>query len=279
MEKRQKKVTIKHYLNKRTNMANMLSDKDIEYYLSLGVAYETLQERYPVYTRVTFNRQTNIFALNWGEVFKDGLNEEQFENYFEKGTSPGILKEIQRKDRVIENSIRYEYQIHGDDFTLKGFSDKLRLYERILTRVVSDHVFSGILSTLEAHLTVSQYKRFARFPSGEPIGELAAVLGGIEEVVPDLVDIIGSDLKLKLRTYVWLWHFFGDQRSTIRFVIDWLYGGGKGVFEEKLTSFLKKNSEEDFPIPELPQKYGLPLRETSVPQMLNFVDEIVTKGQ
>jgi hypothetical protein len=146
---KQKKVTINHYLNKR------LKPRVFE-----GKEY------YTPYTRVTFDRNNTIFLMDWARDFEEGPPIEPYYNRFtEEGFTdflqglPGYIRGI---DRMIEQSIRYEYHFFGDNFQLKGFGDRFELYRTSLYELFYEKVREDVVQGLEQHLSKVELMKIRR---------------------------------------------------------------------------------------------------------------------
>lgn len=145
---KQKKVTINHYLNKQ------LKPKEAN-----GLLY------YAPYTRVTFDRKNNKFPMDWARDFEVGPVDPYFNRFTEEEFSiflqelPGYIREI---DRMIEQSIRYEYHFFGDNFQLKGFGDRFELYRTTLYELFYEKVREDVVQGLEQHISKVELMKVRR---------------------------------------------------------------------------------------------------------------------
>lgn len=111
--KREKKISIKFYLNKDVKSRSEIDGRVL----------------YPAYVRVIFDKKSTKFRLS-------GWVDEAFESDFSEG------KIFENETRIISEQlkriVRYEEKAHGDNFTLNGLGDRLRLYNfSLLTQITN----------------------------------------------------------------------------------------------------------------------------------------------
>lgn len=103
---KEKKIGVKFFLNTR------LKPKVLA-----GV------NRYPVYSRVTFNRKNHQSPFEFENTIDGLMSEGEFEKYIVQGSNPLITAEIKQFKNEINGIIKTWYKRFGDDFSLKGLSE------------------------------------------------------------------------------------------------------------------------------------------------------------
>ncbi len=215
---KQKKVTIKHYLNKQ------LKPKEAN-----GLLY------YAPYTRVTYDRKNNKFPMDWDRefsgpvvVFYNRFTEDQFTKFLQDTSS--YVREI---DRMIEQSIRYEHHFFGDDFELKGFGERFELYRTSLYELFYSKVREDIVNGLEKHLSSVDLMKVRR-ALNDPVFTGDSLQVGDEDlkkyhaILPeDLFDDINLCFLLSI------YSVDGENRKYSRSitVFDWVVNGIRPDFE------------------------------------------------
>ena len=99
---REKKITIKHYLNKRVRKTILPTTK------------------FAIYTQVTFNRK-NVHLTIWDDKFTD----KEFESFFIEKTNNEIKNNIEEKEIFIHRIIQFEYNLFQDEYNIKGLGNCL----------------------------------------------------------------------------------------------------------------------------------------------------------
>jgi hypothetical protein len=221
---KQKKVTINHYLNKQ------LKPKEAN-----GLLY------YSPYTRVTFDRKNNKFPMDWARDFENGpvepfynrFTEEEFSNFLQK--RPEYVRET---DRMIEQSIRYEHHLFGDNFQLKGFGDRFELYRTTLYELFYEVVRESIIHGLETHLSrieLMKVRRALNKPafSGNSLQIGEQDLKAYQEILPEE---LFQDITLCLMLSIYMVGTEYASRSIA--VFDWVIKDMKSNFQNYVNSVL-----------------------------------------
>ncbi len=152
---REKKITIKHYLNERVRTSGYNPKFNLMYGDQKDYA-----KRHPVYTQVTYNRQSNNFSLSWYFNKGGGISPKEFNQYFvEKKGDREINNIIESKEKLIIDSIKYELEGYGDSFTLKGFGERLKKYECSIQSILKIWVYREVLESFEDKITVQDYRK------------------------------------------------------------------------------------------------------------------------
>ncbi len=136
---KEKKITIKHFLNKKVKPKE-----------ALGAGY------FPIYTHITYDRKTTTVNL-FPEINKKGITKADFEYIFESesGEIYSILSKLSNNIKLI---INHELSLVGKDFQLKGISKRYGQYFRYISDVFGNIINDKFSKFLEKHLTVFQYK-------------------------------------------------------------------------------------------------------------------------
>jgi len=244
MEK-EKKITIKHYLNKKIKPKKSFKDNKLN------------KNHFPVYTLVTFNRQSNNIVLDF--YFNDyGLDIDTFEDFFNKGTDEYVTNEIKVREEILINSIRYEYKENQDSMTLKGFSKRFDKYQYPIDFLLNGYVSSQVLTFLEDFITVSEYKKITK----KELVKFRTTFGFYENykviisLVPDFNKIIPNDLKIKITAFIQYLNFenyrgnFDEAvqdfcKEDIR-VINWLNGESRKDFVKFLEDSVNGKISLDY---------------------------------
>lgn len=225
---KQKKVTIHHYLNKQ------LKPKEAN-----GLLY------YAPYTRVTFDRKNNNFPMDWARDFENGpvepfynrFTEEEFSNFLQE--LPGYVREI---DRMIEQSIRYEYHFFGDNFQLKGFGDRFELYRTTLYELFYEKVREDVVQGLEQHISKVELMKVRR-ALNQPVFTGDSLQIGDEDlkkyqaILPE--ELFGD---IHLCFLLSIYPVETERESGIRSVavFDWVVNGIKPHFKAHFNHILSK---------------------------------------
>ncbi len=125
--KKQKKVTVRHFLNKR-----------------LKPVSDGTEPRYSVYTRITYNRNSNEYRHKW-KFNLEGLSEREYKNLFEGKGDRWTKMYIDETTKRIENIVKLEIDLFGESFKVKGIG------ERITTKYMEDvlyHLDTDIFTVL-----------------------------------------------------------------------------------------------------------------------------------
>ncbi len=139
---KEKKITIKHFLNKR--LRPKITDKS--------------GKRFPVYTNVTYNRQTT--ALNLLPQFnEEGLTEAEFQIFLKSIQNPVLGAAIHRIEKAITLSIRYEENNLKEGFVMNGFSKRLEVYFENVTSLYNKLVSQLLAKEIESWITVEAYRQ------------------------------------------------------------------------------------------------------------------------
>ena len=138
---RQKKISIKFYLNKNLK-GRVLTD-------DLG------NKSYPLYIRVTYDRKNTTFkyvtpfaqgGTSVSEIFEDDIND------FQKFPIHKLYVDF------LEKIIRQEIKKRGDKFSIKGINDRLLLhYTESVNRVLDNILNAELMEILRKSLTYNKY--------------------------------------------------------------------------------------------------------------------------
>ncbi|MCR9101857.1 MAG: hypothetical protein NXI25_18010 [bacterium] len=102
---KEKKIGVKFFLNTR------LKPKVLA-----GV------NRYPVYSRVTFNRKNHQSPFEFKNTIDGLMSEGEFNLYVIQRSEPRINAEIKQFEKEVRAIIKAGYKIYGDDYSLSGLS-------------------------------------------------------------------------------------------------------------------------------------------------------------
>ncbi|MCI4650331.1 hypothetical protein [Phaeodactylibacter sp.] len=109
---KEKKIGVKFFLNTR------LKPK-----VFAGV------KRYPVYSRVTFNRKNHQSPFEFENTFDGLMSEVEFEKYIVEKSNPKIISEIEQYEKEVKGIVRIWHKKFGDDFSLLGLSETHKEYK------------------------------------------------------------------------------------------------------------------------------------------------------
>lgn len=133
MTKKEKKITVKHYLNRE---------------LKPMVHYRTGEVSFPVYTKIIFDRKNTQFRL-WEHYFTI----EQFEECFENKEDDSWLKEIEDSELLINKIIRKEHKELGDSFKLHNIKNRIEFYSNYTTISLGVYLYDQIFKILEENFS------------------------------------------------------------------------------------------------------------------------------
>lgn len=151
MMKRDKKVTIKHFLNKK------LKAKEVD-----GVKY------YSPYIRITYDRNNTIFYMDWLNFFNldkvpmvlpNRYSEETFKKFLTEAPTVNYVSEL---DTKINEIIDFETKLLGEDFSISGFRDRLEFYLSPLVVFMYENVTEEIFKELKPNVSATNFLKIKR---------------------------------------------------------------------------------------------------------------------
>lgn len=296
---KEKKITIKHYLNKK--LKGYPNRKR-----NFGKGAENTSNsnvEYPVYTQVIFNRQNNTFSSRWSINFWGlyGITQEEFTSLFIEKKDANFSKEIECKEKLIRDTIKYEINNYKEKFTLKGFGNRLPVYESGLIYVLNRFIISNVMNYLEDKITVKQYKELISIPYEDAVSDIEALMLNFDEhqfhiiyekilsFLPSFFEELPDDLKLQVFAYIHFLHLENIREIIIRdnhivladgeHLISWLNGNLKPSFktiiEKKLNERLKYAISDKSSIKNLDVKKLKKLLKRTIPAGQFFEEEYV----
>ncbi len=205
---KEKKITIKHYLNKRVKPQSFQYNKSSNY-----------EKRYSIYTQLTYNRQNNNLVLKWSNnIDSYGISQKEFDLLFNQRINKKFSDEIGRKENLIKDSIRYEAKKYGEKFTLKNFSSRLNyVYKKSISEILNELISKEILNLIEDKITVKQmgeiYRVSNKFPFEFSLDEesFGDYFWKILEYIPNIVKQLPKDLHCIISAYVHFLHFKNNE--------------------------------------------------------------------
>ncbi|MEM9991955.1 MAG: hypothetical protein AAF738_09330, partial [Bacteroidota bacterium] len=210
---KEKKVTIRHYLNKR------LKGEAID-----GKTY------YSPYTRVTFNRNNAVFFQNWAkhcdtskyDCFDGKFTDESFTKFLKP---PHYTDCVQKLNQTIVDLLRYEYELLEDDFSLVQFRNRFEFFTEDLSDFMMDYVYDKILEKARESLSRAELIKLKRdykniFNLMYPYNQLGK---GIDDNIGKFLDSKTERL-INAVGFITLWKKEDKFRPTI---YDWYFGEGK----------------------------------------------------
>lgn len=232
---KEKKIGVKFFLNTR------LKPK-----VFAGV------NRYPVYSRVTFNRKNHQSPFEFENTFDGLMSEVEFEKYVIEKSNPKITTEIEQYEKEIKGIVRTWYNKFGDNFSLLGLSETHKEYKvtPLLFRV-SFQAIEGIRNYVLDHRP-DKYKDVFYADDVFP----TTLYFALSDFFKRDEETSFSDWPLILQysvfsfvllsSYLKMGFWFGDSdkvfESKVK-MIDWVCGETKINFTNYLTH--KKYMEED----------------------------------
>lgn len=107
--------------------------KKVTFKLFLNKALTPQKERYPVYFRITYNRQNtkipdvlmNEHTLYWSQDDLDAFER----GYYSEKTSQATDM-VKQSMQFYEDIIRYEAKKYGDNYSIKGLADRARFFRK-----------------------------------------------------------------------------------------------------------------------------------------------------
>lgn len=205
---KQKKITVRFYLNKDVKPHHPESGAD---------------NMYPIYCRVTYDRKNTKFK--WGNaLIAESAEDDIMHSAFGK-------KSLQNDELLITRIVRFEEENLGDKFALPGLGDRIPPYRRII-----HFEFEGILSKnldffVGQFLVHNEYQEWIKMTLDEKLDGLTAVLG----------DTQVEKLSNPLVTQIIIYKLLHSYHSLIS-VFDWIVDDARTKFRSHLIQIMDKSN-------------------------------------
>lgn len=210
---KEKKIGINYYLNQRLKALNAEGT------------------RFPIYAVVTYDRKTTHLPLPIHYNIS-GLTESEFSKIFESKTANNGAKNVINAENELRKILRYEIEVLGGKFILKGFANRITIYEGLIRSNLEKVIQAEIKMFLENYLIVKDYKALFSLNL-----HLIDLIDEIEEVyLPSFFSKITDDLRIFIYTYLCYLSFELNSNTEFTF-IHWIAKG----YKEKFYTFLKKS--------------------------------------
>lgn len=193
---KEKKIGVRFYLNDR------LKPKVI-----------AGEERYPVYVRITFNRQN--LQCQVPIMYKDGyLSEKEFIQATELSELHEVAEQMKHFENRVRQIIRIEYKHYNDKFSFKGFARDLYHYDAPMFTLLENELKHSLIEFSKAGDTLD--------PDWYSIWAILEIL--VEDDPDKFFSSLPDKLQLSLKAFVYLSGFVSqrsDKDDTILTALDW----------------------------------------------------------
>jgi len=124
---REKKITIKYFLNTELNPSD-----------------EEGQDRYPLYVRITYDRSTTkvSFPITYNFGY---LTEKEFKKYVLQRQDKETKQELEDFERDLKKVIRFEARVQGEEYKVTGIKQRLDYYYHPLLQVLETVVRQSLI--------------------------------------------------------------------------------------------------------------------------------------
>ena len=238
---KQKKITIKHFLNKRVRPRNVFAPS--------GYA--------PVYTSITYNQKTTTLNLFY-ETNAQGMREKEFNAAFIERGNYIFRRKIETIEEALRLCIRYQIAKRGGDFDLTDISSLFKYFLLPISGAYNAAINEHFSMELEDWITITGYKEVYglaysdnyMYPRNK---NFAAVYARIKQWhVRDIAKKIRHTMAYSIISgYVQYMHFENAKSEIIvskntlipkqYLMIDWLAGSVKEDFKEFVIDKTKGN--------------------------------------
>lgn len=209
--KKEKKITVKFFLNKLLDAAT--GDKGQKYY--------------PLYIQVTYNRKNMQLKSKYGE-------------YYEKidDVKKGLME---FEEKMLCKVIRYESSHITDDYDLKGLKRKYEVYSGSVPEALENYLKPKL------RLTVLKTKDWLvpTLNFNEPRATVYRLYMASRKLFGDLDRFMNVKLHEELQAYAYYQRLYPDIFLDYSFpaVIEWVEGSYKKELEAKLKTTYKNKPE------------------------------------
>lgn len=277
---KEKKITIKHYLNDKVKPQ------------AIPYNWEN-NKTHPVYTLITYNRQSNNIAFDWNFGFY-GIDIDKFDSLFIKKEKIHFNKKIEELEAIIKDSIRYEAKKDEESMSLKGFAQRIIKYQAHICRILNFYVYMDVLDFLQDYLIVRKYNQLL---DGKGIdiyhgqGEFYSDFSKINSLMPNFLEKIDLDLRSKITLLVHYLYFentrgefYWPDRHFIQkkeHCIHWINGSIKEQFIAYLRAkvngeAIKIKDEVNMDIEDIINLINIfPLEKKSLSKYISMIDKMV----
>lgn len=201
-----KKVSTKYYLN--TNLKPHIDEEG--------------RELYPIYVRVTFNRNNTQFRIH-----KKGI-------VIERQSDLDSHPWIQSMDKLIVNIVEFEYGKMGEGYTLKGLNKRLKVYRSNFCSVLEAALFLPLSQSLKKVLS---YDKFIEWEALDLVDKITVAVVVLEKADPSVLtpSIMVHTIAVSYLSYY-------EEYEGMVAIASWLFTDLRSSLKNNLISH--KNIEE-----------------------------------
>jgi len=178
---KEKKIGFNYYLNKKLN-SHVLDGK----------------EHYPVYARITYNRNSTMFFFPL--LYKTSyVTEAEFESFFMLRNDPKINEQINKFEEELSKIMRFEINVLGEKYSFKNLSNKRMSYHNSLTGAIEKHASQQLIKESYEY---SKNEEILSLKSDYL--SLAELYTLIKTMVPNVPKILSEEFNSLAKAYVGL---------------------------------------------------------------------------
>ncbi|MDB5274691.1 MAG: hypothetical protein JWO58_3058 [Chitinophagaceae bacterium] len=212
--KKQKKVTVKFFVNKTVKPELVGKEK-----------------RYPLYMILTYNRRNTTLKSLYGGYYKDIQQAEK--------ESPGLLS---FEERILQKIVRYELAKEEESFDLKGMYAKYEKYSESIENILSKH-FKNVLWMAVLRSEPQEYSYALNFSSQRVYFETLYAIS--KKIYPDLKSLLPKEFEEEMIIFSSFKRFYPSLFSyTFPTAIEWIDKSIIEDYRKKLDVLYKKDKKK-----------------------------------
>lgn len=260
---KEKKLGIKYILNKELK-SSLVKDKD----------------RFPVYTRLTFNRKNTKFPSNF-TFTSHGLTEKLFLEIFEEKKNTTFQLEINQFESDLKTIVQFEYKVNKDLFSIIGINKRLDIYytplNELAEKFACERLMKFTINQPESVISIQEKKSISKLFNESYFFDGFEVL---KTILPNLKENMSKLLIVELTAAIQL--VIGKTDNTIDLqetpptILDWIRKDSKLKKEFKDSLFNPPNEDEIFKNESLNSSARIAYREFKTSKLYagNYIEEI-----
>lgn len=216
-----------------------------KYYLDTRRPSDVTEGFYPLYVQVIFNQKNTRLKAVIDHEEEHYWREEDLEKFLENdftGKYRGEAYEVLNSQKLIEEIIRYEYSLKGEEYSLRGLGDRLKIYRSNITVNIQRDLFEAFLLEVK-HFNLSiDLPRSSSFAKNYYSGkELLGKSYSVSQVVSRQIELY---VALTLYSDATFAGDFGEENSWMMY--HWLRAGSKKAFSVFISKLIDKAPELSF---------------------------------
>jgi hypothetical protein len=220
---KEKKITIKYYLNTKYKKKNQLLIVDTE-------------TSFPVYTQVLYNRNNTRF-YNPFTFTVHGLTKAQFIEIFENRNIEEYNQYIEEYSNDLEKIIRFEASILKDNFSIRGIGQRYLDYHSSLFQTIE----RSLINKLKSFVSSQEASKFNIEEKDAILHSMSDSLSIAYQMVkqnfPNVSEVLPKDISTGISAYHALnGMVHKNEIEDYLKNIDWLKSDIRGKFQNKVLN-------------------------------------------